>query len=261
MTDSASPSALLVTGAGSGIGAAAALAAARDGWFVHVTDTDGDAMAATLDAVHALGGSGAGHVLDVTDAAAVERAFAAVRQGPGPLRGLFTAAGIDRGGPAHELEAVQWRRVLEVNTTGTFLVVQQALAEMMRGGGGSIVLCGSPAAQVGFAAGGATAYGASKGAISSMTRTLAVDYARYGIRVNAVVPGPTETPLMWAGVPAEEVDRMREQVAREVPLGRMARPEEIAASVLWLLSDGSSYTTGSLIGCDGGVLAKSSVSV
>ncbi|MFG3254684.1 SDR family NAD(P)-dependent oxidoreductase [Streptomyces sp. NPDC048172] len=252
---------LFVTGAGSGIGAATARAAARDGWFVHAADADGDAVAATLDAVRAVGGDGAAHVLDVTDAEAVERTFAAVAHGPGPLRGTFTAAGIDLGGPAHEMDPERWRRVLEVNTTGTFLVVRQALRAMMRGGGGSVVLCGSPAAQVGFAAGGATAYGASKGAVSSMTRTLAVDYACHGIRVNAIVPGPTETPLMWAGVPPEEVERAREQVAREVPLGRMARPEEIAASVLWLLSDGASYTTGSLLGCDGGVLAKSSVSI
>lgn len=251
--------ALLITGAGSGIGRAVACAAACDGWLVHATDVDDAAAAETLDQVRQHGGHGTSHGLDVTDAAAVAQTFSAL-DASGPLRGLFTAAGIDSGGAAHELDPAVWRRVLDVNATGTFLVVQQALEAMMHGGG-SIVLCSSPAAQVGFAAGGATAYGASKGAISSMTRTLAVDYARFGIRVNAIVPGPTETPLMWANVPSADVERMREQVAREVPLGRMAQPEEIAESVLWLVSDRASYTTGSLVGCDGGVLAKSSISV
>ncbi|GAA2428292.1 SDR family NAD(P)-dependent oxidoreductase [Actinomadura vinacea] len=252
--------ALFITGAGSGIGRAVSLAAARDGWYVHAADIDHAAAAQTLEQVEQRGGHGTGHGLDVTDAAAVAQTFTALDSAAAPLRGLFTAAGIDTGGAAHELDPAVWRRVLEVNATGTFLVVQRALEAMMPGGG-SIVLCGSPAAQVGFAAGGATAYGASKGAISSMTRTLAVDYAPFGIRVNAIVPGPTETPLMWANVPPAEVDRMRDQVEREVPLGRMAQPEEIAESVLWLLSDRASYTTGSLLPCDGGVLAKSSISV
>lgn len=253
-------SALLITGAGSGIGRAVACAAARDGWYIHATDIDHVAAAETLDRVRQRGGHGTSHGLDVTDADAVAQTFSALDVASVPLRGLFTAAGIDSGGAAHELDPVVWRRVLDVNATGTFLVVQRALEAMMHGGG-SIVLCSSPAAQVGFAAGGVTAYGASKGAISSMTRTLAVDYARFGVRVNAIVPGPTETPLMWANVPSADVERMRDQVAREVPLGRMAQPEEIAESVLWLLSDRASYTTGSLICCDGGVLAKSSISV
>lgn len=253
-------SALLVTGAGSGIGRAVACAAARDGWLVHASDLDHAAAATTLDRIRQRGGRGTSHCLDVTDSAAVAQTLAALDTASAPLRGLFTAAGIDSGGAAHELDPVAWRRVLEVNATGTFLVVQQALKAMMHGGG-SIVLCSSPAAQVGFSAGGATAYGASKGAISSMTRTLAVDYARFGVRVNAIVPGPTETPLMWANVPSAEVERMRDQAISEVPLGRMAQPDEIAESVLWLLSDRASYTTGSLIGCDGGVLAKSSISV
>ncbi|MDF2826744.1 MAG: oxidoreductase [Mycobacterium sp.] len=261
-----SPGALVVTGAASGIGRAVAVGAARDGWFVHVLDLDHDGAATTVDLVRAAGGDGRVHVLDVTDAAAVESAMSVVEGAGLPLRGVFAGAGIDMGGAAHELDPGTWRRVLDVNVTGTFLVVREVLRTMIDGdgdgdGGGSVVLCGSPAATVGFAAGGATAYGASKGAISSMVRTLAVDYARHGVRVNAIVPGPTETPLMWANVPADEVDATRAQIEREVPLGRLARPEEIAEPVLWLLSDRSSYTTGSLVGCDGGVLAKSSISV
>lgn len=252
---------LVVTGAASGIGRAVAVGAARAGWYVHALDLDADGAATTTDLVRAAGGDGRAHVVDVTDADAVAAAFAGITTAGPALRGTFAGAGIDVGGAAHELAPDVWRRVLDVNATGTFLVVQQSLRAMMTTGGGSVVLCGSPAASVGFAAGGATAYGASKGAISSMVRTLAVDYARYGIRVNAIVPGPTETPLMWANVAPDEVPALRAQIEREVPLGRLARPEEVAEPALWLLSEHASYTTGSLVGCDGGVLAKSSISV
>ena len=180
-----SPRSLVVTGAASGIGQAVAVGAARDGWFVHMLDLDPEGAAATVDLVREAGGDGRTHVLDVTDAAAVEAAVGALADVGPPLRGLFAGAGIDVGGAAHELDPGTWRRVLDVNVTGTFLVVRQALRTMIAGDGGSVVLCSSPAATVGFAAGGATAYGASKGAISSMVRTLAVDYARHGVRVNA----------------------------------------------------------------------------
>lgn len=252
---------LVVTGAASGIGRAVALGAARDDWFVHVLDRDADGATATARLVHAAGGESRAHIVDVTDADAIANVFAALSTSGPALRGVFASAGIDLGGAAHELSPKTWRRVLEVNVTGTFLVIQQALRTLMVNGGGSIVLCSSPAATVGFAAGGATAYGASKGAISSMVRTLAVDYASHGVRVNAIVPGPTETPLMWANVSPEEAAATRAQIEREVPLGRLAQPEEAAEPALWLLSHRASYTTGSLIGCDGGVLAKSSISV
>ncbi|GAA4872890.1 SDR family NAD(P)-dependent oxidoreductase [Saccharopolyspora cebuensis] len=251
---------ILVTGAASGIGLAVCALGARAGHHVHALDRSADGLAATVEAVHAEGGHATAHQVDVTAADQVDAAFDGVAAGP-RLAGVFTAAGVDRGGPAHALDPDAFRQVLEVNTTGTFLVVRAALRTMMATGGGSVVLCGSPAARVGFTAGGATAYGASKGAISSMVSTLAVDYARHGIRVNAVVPGPTDTALMWANVAAEDRAAMRDRIAHEVPLGRLARPEEIARCVLWLLSDLSSYTTGSLIRCDGGVLAKSSISL
>jgi len=92
-------------------------------------------------------------------------------------------------------------------------------------------------------------------------RCMAVDYARYGIRVNAIVPGATETPLMWNNVPPEDIARMRMQVSGEIPLGRLAEPEDPAKAVAWLLSDESSYVTGSHLVCDGGLLAKASISV
>lgn len=254
---------ILVTGAGSGIGRAVAVLAARCGARIVVLDVMATAAQACADDIHAAGGDAIAVRCDVSNERQVTAAFADVSDRGIIIDGAFTGAGIDLGGPAHQLDADDWRRVLDVNLTGSFLVCREALAMMVASGrrGGSIVLCSSPAAQVGFAAGNASAYSASKGGVSALTRSLAVDYARHGIRINAVVPGPTETPLMWAAVPEVERAAMRSAVIAEVPLGRLAEPEEPARAVLWLLGDESSFVTGSHLVCDGGVLAKASISV
>ncbi len=126
---------------------------------------------------------------------------------------------------------------------------------------GSIVCTSSPTGFVALAGGAAGAYSASKGGVSALVRCMAVDYAPYGIRVNAVVPGSTETKMMWDNVPEPERIRIREQLSHEIPLGRMAQPIDPARSVLWLLSEESAYVTGTQLVCDGGILAKASVSV
>jgi NAD(P)-dependent dehydrogenase (short-subunit alcohol dehydrogenase family) len=142
------------------------------------------------------------------------------------------------------------------------LTCKHALRAMLGAGrGGSIVCTSSPAASVALAAGGTGAYSASKGGVSALVRCLAIDYAGHGVRVNAVVPGATETPLMWVNVPEDEREQMREQINDEVPLGRLADPAEIGQAVVWLLSDASTYVTGSHLVCDGGILAKGSISV
>lgn len=253
---------VLVTGAGSGIGRASALLAGRRGASVVACDVDAEAAGACAEAIGKADGEAFAFCCDVSDERSVAGLFRQLsHQGLVP-GGVIAAAGVDLGGFAHELPAWRWQRVLSVNLTGAFLVCREALAAMLTAGrGGSIVLCSSPAAFAGFAAGGASAYAASKGGVSALTRTLAVDYARYGVRVNAIVPGPTETPLMWAAVPDGRRAAMRAQIAAEVPLGRLADPEEPARAALWLLSDEASFVTGSHLVCDGGVLAKASVSV
>ncbi|MDA3642940.1 SDR family oxidoreductase [Saccharopolyspora indica] len=249
----------LITGGGSGIGRRTALLLAAAGESVVVLDADEAAAQEVAEQAGAAGAASAvGARCDVTDEAAVH---AAVGEAGTPT-GLVCAAGVDIGGLAHELPVGDWRRVLEVNLTGSFLTARAVLGRMREAGtGGSIVLCSSPAAFAGFAAGGTSAYAASKGGVSALVRALAVDYAPHGIRVNAVVPGPTETPLMWAAVPAEERAAMREQVCAEVPLGRIADPAEPARAIRWLLGPESSYVTGTHLVCDGGVLAKASISV
>jgi NAD(P)-dependent dehydrogenase (short-subunit alcohol dehydrogenase family) len=199
---------------------------------------------------------------DVGSEEQVEKAFEIVCNQIGVPYGLFTSAAIDLGGLVHELPAATWRQVLETNLDGTFLACKHALKKMRQAQApGSIVCAASPTGFVALAAGASGAYSATKGGISSLVRCLAIDYARYGIRVNAVVPGATETHLMWNNVPAEEVPRMRGVLAQEIPLGRLAQPEEPARAVTWLLSEESSYVTGSHLVCDGGILAKASISV
>jgi len=254
---------VLVTGGGSGIGRAVALLAAARGARVGVIDLDGGAAEAVAVTCRERGSPAAAALrCDVTREADVTAAFTSLAQDLGPPAGLFTSAGIDRGGYAHELPVEVWERVVATNLSGTFFAARAAIQAMLRSGnGGSIVLCSSPAAFAGYSAGAASAYTASKGGVSALVRSLAIDYARHGIRVNAVVPGATQTPLMWANVSDAERASVEEIVRAEVPLGRLADPEEPAQAVLWLLSGDSSYVTGSHLVCDGGILAKASISV
>jgi NAD(P)-dependent dehydrogenase (short-subunit alcohol dehydrogenase family) len=240
------------------------LCAAR-GDSVAVLDIDGCAAGEAAAEAEAAGAPAAiGVACDVSREESVASAYAetAKRLGPGSLYGVFANAGMDAGGFVHELPFETWKRVLDTNLNGVYLTCKYGLQHLIQGGtGGSIVCTSSPAASVAFAAGAAGAYSASKGGISALMRCMAVDYAPYGIRVNAVVPGATETRLMWANVDPAAMPEMRQRICAEVPLGRLANPDEPARAVVWLLSDDSSYVTGSHLVCDGGILAKASISV
>jgi NAD(P)-dependent dehydrogenase (short-subunit alcohol dehydrogenase family) len=254
---------VIVTGGGSGIGRAAMLLAAKMGARVAALDIDGQSAEAVAEEARRGGAAEAlGLPCDVTRENDVEAAIVDTERRLGPLYGVFANAGADIGGLVHELPLETWERVLRTNLTGVFLTCKHALRAMISSGtSGSIVCTSSPAAVVSFSAGGVGAYAASKGGVSALVRCMSLDYARYGIRVNAIMPGPTETKLMWANVPEEDRDRMRGVIDSEVPLGRLARPEEIAHAALWLLSDEASYVTGSHLICEGGFLSKASISV
>jgi NAD(P)-dependent dehydrogenase (short-subunit alcohol dehydrogenase family) len=254
---------IVVTGGGSGIGRAVAKLCAKRGDSVAVLDINGDAAAESAEEALKAGAAAAiGITCDVSREEAVVSAFAESVKKLGPLYGVFANAGMDTGGLLHELPLETWKRVLDTNLTSVYLTCKHGLRHLLEGGkGGSIVCTSSPAASVGFAAGGVGAYSASKGGISAMMRCLAVDYARHGIRVNAVVPGATETKLMWANVAPADMPEMRKRICEEVPIGRLANPEEPARAVIWLLSDDASYVTGSHLVCDGGILAKACISV
>jgi len=254
---------IVVTGGADGIGRAVALLCAARGDKVAVLDKNIEAAEATAAEALKRGAKSAVSLLcDVASEQQVEKAFEIVCDKMGAPYGLFTSAGIDLGGLVHELPVATWREVLETNLNGTFLACKHAIRKMREADvPGSIVCASSPTGFVALAAGGTGAYSATKGGISALVRCMAIDYARYGIRVNAVVPGATETRLMWNSVPAEDIPRMRGVLSKEIPLGRLAQPEEPARAVVWLLSDDSSYVTGSHLTCDGGILAKASISV
>ncbi len=251
-------SVLVVTGAARGIGAATAALAASDGSRVVLIDRDADAVEGHAAELRRGRGQCVALACDVADESQVREAFARAYEHFGSPSAVVTSAGIDRGGLVHELDASTWDEVIAVNLRGTFLTCREAVRAMLADGG-AITCISSPFALV--AANAVAAYASSKAGVSALVRSLAVDYAGHGIRVNALLPGPTDTDLMWANVPAYEMAATRATVCREVPLGRLADATEIARAALWLVSDSASYVTGAQLACDGGVLARAAISV
>jgi NAD(P)-dependent dehydrogenase (short-subunit alcohol dehydrogenase family) len=230
---------------------------------VAILDKNGETAEQAASAARNEGAAGAvGMGCDVTEEAQVVQAFSLIQDQFGAPYGIFANAGIDVGGLIHEMPLEKWQHILDTNLTGIFLTCKHALRLMLAAQvAGSIVCTASPAGFVAMAAGSCGAYSATKGAISSLVRCMAIDYAKFGIRVNAIAPGATETGMMWNNVAAADVESMRAQLCREIPLGRLAKPEDPARIVAWLLSDETTYMTGSHVVCDGGILAKSSISV
>lgn len=236
----------LVTGAGSGIGAATCQVLAERGDRVACLDVDGAAAAATADLV-----AGIAIEADVTDPKALDEAVRSVVANLGGLHNAVTCAGIEIGGDSLEFDVTDFRRVLDVNLTGSFLTAQAAARWMASSGdGGAIVLIGSINSQAALP--GAAAYCASKGGVVMLGRALAVDFAALDIRVNVVGPGVTDTPMSASSL--ADPDRSREFMQR-IPLRRPADPREIGRAVAFLTSDAASYLTGAFIPVDGGWLA------
>lgn len=236
---------LAITGGASGIGLAIAEAALAEGWRVAVADRDEAALERARGVLDPARSAFA--ALDVTDEAAVE-GWIAGAAGPGRLAGAVSAAGIAADVPALDTPVDLFRRILDVNVAGTFLLARAAGRAMRdAGGGGAILLIASVSGLRG--AKGRAAYGASKAAVVNLAQVMAIDCAPHGIRVNALCPGPVETPLV-ARVHTPEV---RAQWLRHVPMRRYAAPEEIAPMALFLLDGSKSgYLTGQAIAVDGG---------
>jgi NAD(P)-dependent dehydrogenase (short-subunit alcohol dehydrogenase family) len=246
-----------ITGAGSGIGFATALRFAREGAVVVGLDL---AQCPDWKQVADAARAASFHVADVRDAAAQNAAVAAALAKHGQIDILVTAAGIASGGPVHLIPIEEWQRVQDVNLTGTFLSARAVLPSMIAQRSGSIVTIASVEGIEG-AEGGST-YNASKGGVILLTKNMAMDYGRIGIRVNCVCPGFIDTPLFRQVVgsdafPAQSRERIREQHK----LGRFGRPEEIAGAALFLASDDASFVTGVALPVDGGFTAGHSVGV
>jgi len=236
----------LVTGAASGIGRAIALRLAQEG--VRVAITDLDAAAARRVAGEAKGVAFA-LTLDVADEASVAAAVEEVERALGPIAVLVNNAGWDKVEPFVDSAVATWDRLLAINLKGPLLCARAVLPGMIARGSGRVVSIGSDAGRVGSS--GEAVYSAAKGGVIAFSKTLAREVAKHGITVNVVCPGPTDTPLL-AGI-AGDNPKLVQALARAIPLGRLGRPEEVAAAVAFLASEDAAFITGQTLSVSGGL--------
>jgi NAD(P)-dependent dehydrogenase (short-subunit alcohol dehydrogenase family) len=238
-----------ITGAGSGIGRATALAFAAQGAAVAVSDNSDKGLHETAGLIEDQGGQALPVRCDVGRSDDVAAAVAAAVRQFGRLDFAFNNAGVEQPvAPLHEISDEQWDRIIDINLRGVFYGMKHEIPAMLATGGGAIVNTSSGAGVIGIA--GQSAYAASKHAVIGLTKAAALDYAAAGVRVNAVCPGIIETPMMDRFSGGTEEGRQR--VIGQEPVGRMGRPEEIASAVLWLCSDLGAFTVGHALVVDGG---------
>ena len=247
----------MITGAGSGIGRAAAELFAAEGATVAVVDLDADAAEETVGKITAGGGRALALTANVAVAAEVESAVARAVQELGRLDVLYNNAGVNSAGSVVDATEEDWDRCFAVNAKGTYLCSRAAVPHLEAAGGGAIVNQGSVAAMV--AVPNFAAYCAAKGAVVALTRSKAIDLAARRIRVNAICPGTVFTPLMEPMLRARGDGDLEAGLAKTVvkyPIGRLGTPEEIARVALFLASDEASFMTGSIVAADGGMTAQ-----
>lgn len=246
---------VIVTGGGSGIGAASARLLAAEGARVGICDLEQAAVDAVVGEIEAAGGEALGVVADVSDSEQVKAFVEAIVGRFGRLDGLFSNAGISGRGSVVEMAEDDFNRTLAVNLGGAFLCSKHTIPHLLAAGGGSIVFTASELALVGSR--NNAAYTASKAGLIGMARSMALDHARERIRVNVLCPGPIDTPMLRRSIERHDDSHAYEQmILDETPLQRIGQPEEIARVALFLISDDSSYMTGSTVVVDGGATAQ-----
>jgi NAD(P)-dependent dehydrogenase (short-subunit alcohol dehydrogenase family) len=243
----------VVTGAGSGIGQEAARAFAREGATVGLLDRNADAVHAT---VAEIGENAFPLVADVSDEASVAAAFDEVRRRHGRLDVLYNCAAVQLIGedaPVHELDVDVWQRTHDVNLRGVYLTCKHGVRLMMESGdGGSVINAGSPTGLT-MCGAGWHAYSSSKAGVMALTRIMAADYAKHGIRVNGIVPGTIETTLTRKLI---EDPAVKEHLVSLHPIGRIGTPQDMAGIAVFLASDESAFATGSHFHVDGGISVR-----
>jgi NAD(P)-dependent dehydrogenase (short-subunit alcohol dehydrogenase family) len=242
----------LVTGAGSGIGRAAAIRLAQEGARVAVLDVNGATAQETAHAIVEARGAAIAITADICMEDEVARAIEVAEQAFGGLDTIIPNAGVmlmDADKPVAELSLETWQRSLDVNLTGMFLTCKHGVRALLREGGGAVVITSSPTGQLGCAP-GYTAYSSSKSGSFGLMRIMAADYARKNIRVNAVLPGTTNSPLIGALM---EDPATRAELMARIPMGRPGDADETARVISFLASDEASYVTGAAWYVDGGL--------
>jgi meso-butanediol dehydrogenase/(S,S)-butanediol dehydrogenase/diacetyl reductase len=245
---------VLVTGAGSGIGAAIAQRLAQEGAFVVAADRDLPAAASIAASLEAQGQGAFAVGLDVTSSEDIAGAIGRVRARHGRLDALVNNAGIHLGGSFEDTDMAHWRRLMAVNVEGTMGMSLAALPLLKAAGRPTAIVNLSSISGLGGDYGQA-AYATSKGAVTHLTRSMALDLAKFGIRVNAVCPGSVRTPMFDAAIAKLDPAKVEEAFARAYPMGRIAEPAEIAAAVAFLASDDASFVNGVNLPVDGGLTA------
>jgi NAD(P)-dependent dehydrogenase (short-subunit alcohol dehydrogenase family) len=246
---------VLVTGAGSGIGEASALAFAAASYTVVVADIDPQGATRTVETIIARGGDARFIGCDISSESDVAELVGEIVAHHGRLDAAHNNAGIGAPpGPLATIAVADWQRVVDTNLSGTFHCMRHELAVMAAAGSGAIVNTASTFGLTGVA--GLSPYVATKHGIIGLTKTAALDYGASGVRINAVCPGPTDTPQLRAVRDRVEEGGDAGDPAARTALGRLAQPEEIAAAVVWLCSDAAAYVTGSTLAIDGGWLAS-----
>jgi NAD(P)-dependent dehydrogenase (short-subunit alcohol dehydrogenase family) len=243
----------LVTGAGRGIGRATAELLAARGARVVVADLDAEAATEVVKSIAGSGGEAVSVGGDVTDESAVEAMVGTATERFGRLDCAVNNAGISAPPcPIHQLDLERWDHTLSTNLTSMFLCLKHEVGALLGTGGGSIVTMSSVAGAIGFPS--VADYVASKHGVLGLTKTVAGDLAGSGIRVNAICPGSTDTPMMRGFI--GDSDEVEQAMTQMVPMGRLGSPEEVAEAAVWLCSDLSSFVTGTTLFVDGGTVCR-----